>query len=318
MGVLVQDEAAAWKKKLLKLADEGLSQQNIAKTLGCSPSTILRSFRKLEKEGVVEIIKGCPTFYKLIKKNKFSMGETKRNSPRRNTTQFSSSKNRRSDVTFLQDCLYLHDYKVKFRIMRKGIPPKGIIIKYHNWKANSYAFARPFKHKILLTTRSIIVFIYKTPLPRNMSYEQKIHNLTSMVDSIAANFAMKNGYGIDIIHSKVISQHISANPAKVIDENVPDQTVATLRLARHAKSVKGMLKEEAKAWVDKSSGLTDIESNDLAYERMLLELPIKVNLMERQFAAIGEYTEQIRLHMAVQRETLRTLKSIQANLKRKD
>lgn len=286
------------RRRLLELAKEGLSQKQIAQAENVSSTAIRKSMAILIRDGLVERIPGCPVFYELTEDGErtlSSLGVRKVRSP--------TTKNR----SFLKNQLQLHDYKVRFRILKRGTPPAGgRSVKKHNWTAIFYDFERPFKHSIELTTKSFIVYLYAQELPRNLSYEQTIHHLTSIVDSIAASFAVRNGYSVDILHSKVVSQHISQNPHDAVDERVPDNMVETLRLGRHAKSVKGKMKQEAQAWLDKSKGFTDIETNDLAYEKMLLEMPLTVDQFKKQFAATAEYTRQLRLHIKVQEQQLRT------------
>lgn len=79
-------------------------------------------------------------------------------------------------------------------------------------------------------------------------------------------------------------------------------------LGREAEGVFNRLGREAKAWLDRSYGFLEIETNDLEYTRRLLLMPEIVYSLDKKLApALEQLSRQIQLHLGVMREIRRLI-----------
>ena len=74
-------------------------------------------------------------------------------------------------------------------------------------------------------------------------------------------------------------------------------------LGRSAKGFVSKQKHEAKAWLDKSLGMLELETNDIEYERKLLLMPEHIfNIAKTQpllMENLYRFSEQLNLHLEV-------------------
>jgi len=85
------------------------------------------------------------------------------------------------------------------------------------------------------------------------------------------------------------------NQLKDFNENIVEDlaiialgTKIEVDLGRKAESIHGEMKQEAKAWIDKSQGQAEIETNDLLYEEKLLLMPEKVFEIDEKLKELAE------------------------------
>lgn len=251
------------RKKLLELANKGLSQSNIAKELSVSPTAILKNFRRLEKDGLVNIIHGKPTFYKLTENGKLTLSSLPV-----------------KDKPFLDKTISLHDFKVLIPILEHGkltLDKKEVQI--NNWTKEYYNIDLPTKVTLEITTKSAILHFHETQIPRSLGATRAITEFAMKGMVAISSLLGSRGFKLDIMNARVISQHFATKTAKEIDEQVAKGTVFKVNMDRQASSISGNLKQEASAWVDRSEGKLEVETNDLTYEEQLIKMPIWVKEM---------------------------------------
>lgn len=72
---------------------------------------------------------------------------------------------------------------------------------------------------------------------------------------------------------------------------------------------------KGKAWLDGSPYKFSAETNDKDWKRAYLQMPFAIREIQGFTGAIAEYTQQIKLHLAVEKEQLKTQKETQQTLK---
>jgi hypothetical protein len=197
-----------------------------------------------------------------------------------------------------------HDYKILVPILKDSkffesliLPVEGIKkTPMRNWDVfyigNSY-------HKLSVpmtiqkTTKSFVLMFAAKEFDANSQFFANIKEWVSKGYELAQWFLHNNGYVLDYTKIQVISQHISTPLSESIDEEIPDGEVITLDLGRKAiDAAFGLeLRQKAKAWLDKSGGIAEIETNDKSYERKLLELPERAERTEKK---VSELSNELR------------------------
>ena len=70
-------------------------------------------------------------------------------------------------------------------------------------------------------------------------------------------------------------------------------------------------KRQSKAWIDGSPFKFSAETNDTEWKREYLNMPFNISSLLHSMPALDEYNKNLKLHLAVQHEMLKTLKEIQ-------
>lgn len=273
------------RMKLLELANKGLCQSAIAKELSVSPTAILKNFRRLEADGLIQIIKGRPTFYKLTDNGRINL--------------FSLHK---KDKPFTENKISLHDFKLLIPIVKHGnfTLSSEKKVKINNWTKKYYNIELPTKLTLEITTKSAILHFKETQIPRSLGITRAISEFTMKGMVAVASMLGSHGFKLDLMNARVINQHIASKTAKEIDEQVPKSTVFKMGLNRQAETITGKMDAEATAWIDRSQTRLEIETNDLLYEEKLITMPLwvqsienRTKRMETMINAIGMQTDQL-------------------------
>lgn len=313
------------KKQMLELLEEGNCGKEISKILGISQAAVSKRISALEKENLISSSGGSPKFYKLTQNGKVNLNSLRvrqSNSQKIDTHNFRSKDQTRSEEKvkkttqtsyILDKIMYVHDYKMKFKILQQGEIPadQGITKQVKGWKKRFFSFSKPRKLKIEVTTKSMIVYATDLKLPMNEPYENFMAVVHAQILAKVTEFAKKYGFILDYQNPRVISQHNASRVSNAIDKKIPKHIQHTLRLGRPAESMTGQMNQEAQVWGDNSRKLWELETNDMHYAKLMQEVPIRVkniddNVVELKSAmkelgqfhdAISLYTKQINLHL---------------------
>lgn len=296
------------EKKIIVLIAEGLYPSKIATVLKVSTTLIIKHLKRLEREGILRSYGKCPKFYETTKKD-FK--------PFKVNSSLPMNDGLNSDVKqpFISDKIRLHDFKVKIPIIKAGkirLTPKKC--KINNWVKEYYNVDLPTKATLEITTRSAIIHFHSTEIPRNMGFNRALVEFATKGIVAVVSYLGRSGYRMDLMNPRVISQHLAADAAKDIDNQVAESAVFKLNLSRPATTITGNLATEAAAWVDRSKGALEIETNDMLYEQALLEMPLRVIRVERGFSEYDKrldlYDKNIKKHLAVLTKMSETLDAI--------
>lgn len=291
------------EKKILELAKEGIYLTKIASLLNVPQSLIHRKIKLLEKEGFIESYGKCPKFYKVTKKDYSlysSLGVRKPKS--------------RHKKPLLQKMIRLHAYKLKIPILRRG-RLKTRKVDINNW-TKEYAEIKDLKVTLELTTKNAILHFHETDIPRRIGATRAIAEFSIKGSMAVCSYLGLRGFKLDLMNQKVISQHLASQTAEEIDQQIAEGTVIKKYFGRPAHAYTGEMQQEAAAWIDKSKGISEIETNDDIYEELLLEMPRTVALMKPALLGFDVYNKNIKKHLNVLDEMSRTLKDIRNALKK--
>ncbi len=122
----------------------------------------------------------------------------------------------------------------------------------------------------------------------------------------------------DISKFDIIRQHI-ANRLQELDK-IEEGITVEVDLGRKAKSILNKtLDENAKAWIDTSLKLPEIETNDISYEEKLLLQPEYVyhlyKLLPVLTTTLERFSEHLNLHLDVLQGIKQAFNNFNSNLK---
>ncbi|MDD3906485.1 MAG: helix-turn-helix domain-containing protein [Candidatus Omnitrophica bacterium] len=311
------------EKRIMALVGEGLYPSKIANVLNVSTTLILKHLKRLEKEGRLESYGKCPKFYNLkdvaFKRCNvgFSLPMNGRFKLRGKTDGLKSQKK-----PLISDVIRLHDFKIKIPILQKG---KMVLtskkVEINNWVKEYYNLDLPTKATLEITTQSAIIHFHSTDIPRNMGFNRALVEFATRGMVAVVSYLGRHGYRLDLMNPRVISQHLAADTAEEIDKQVSEGTVFKINLNRPAATITGEMQAGAAAWVDRSKGALEIETNDIIYEQALLEMPMRLIRVERGYSEYDKrlnlYDMNIKKHLAVLGEMSDALKEMRNYYKEK-
>jgi hypothetical protein len=121
---------------------------------------------------------------------------------------------------------------------------------------------------------------------------------------------------IDIFNAEIIREHL-ANESPEFNQKVEKRKTVEILLNRNAKAIYPS-QEQAKAWIDRSFGNVDIETNDMIYEEKLLLMPEMVFSLAENInklnPVLDNLAKQINLHLEVQSQQLEAIKELRKEL----
>ncbi len=287
---------------------EGVYPSRIAKALGTSPTLILRHLAYLEKEGKVKSFGKCPKFFEAI--------EADFSSPVRDY------KNSGVKSPAFKNEIHLHDFKMKIPIRKHGYGMKNAKeVSINNWTKKYYKEDFPTKATLEITTKSAIIHFHGTTIPRSIGFNAAMVEFGTKGMVAIASMLGRNGYKLDLLNAKVISQHLAADTAEEIDKQIAQGTTFKLNLGRRAQAFTGPMAHQAAAWVDRSKGPLEIETNDSIYEQLLIEMPLRVARVERGFfeydKRLNLYDKNIKKHLATLDDMRRAMRAIERGMRRR-
>lgn len=278
--------------KILKLIHSGMYQKQIAEALKMRKNTLKYHIDKLLSFGFIER-EFRSSFVKFRVTNK---GKRFMNLKFNRSSKFS--------LRVRDASSRLHNLKIKFPILEdqdKGNWEKETPI--NNWIKKFSYIDLPVKITIEKTPTHIIAHFHQYETSRKMFLTEFFSWVMRGTFYLYYYLIREKGIKIDVFSGEVINQHI-ANHTPEHEKNVDKQMTLEISLNRNAQSIMktNML---AKAWIDRSEGPLEIETNDLLYEEKLLMMPELtydlyhrvVPLMNTQITIMNEFSKQIALHL---------------------
>ncbi len=205
----------------------------------------------------------------------------------------------------------LHALTIKFPIIEDKDNRKwNKEVKINNWVKRYEVL--PIGITVEKTTKHIIAHFHsietEKPLFMTEFQNQAFRGLLYLISWLRHRNILIDGFS-----GEVISQHI-ANESDEYEKAVDKHLTVSKELGRTAQSL-FPTKINAKAWIDRSEGQLETETNDTIYEEKLLKMPETIDDMEKKMIPVlNSFSHQIMLHLEVQKETLKTLKKIQDSL----
>ena len=213
----------------------------------------------------------------------------------------------------------IHSLRIVFPILEDN--PNVVMEKmnknFKNWIPQYATIKFPIGITIEKTTKNIVAMFHEFETKRQTCFTD-FFSWTMRGTYYVYYYLMKEyGIKIDLFNPTITHQHL-ANADPDLKGKVDGKQTTEIALQRKARGF-FKTKLQGKAWMDFSTGrgIPDIETNDMLYQERLLLMPetlhqlgaVMVPMMER-------LTEQVNLHLEIQRETLKTMQMIQKAMKK--
>jgi DNA-binding MarR family transcriptional regulator len=304
------EKVRLYQYKMLLLIKNGHYAGSIGRQMNISRTTTQDRIKRLLALGLIKVdVKTSATFYVLTKKGYESIKE------------FDSRLSRHPRQT---GKTRLHRLCLKFNIVKdEGKMVFDKEYELNNWVQKFIKIKFPVGITIRKTPKSIIAMFHEFESDKGRCLNDFFNHIIRG-SYYVYYYCAKNGLELDLFSLEVIDQHI-VNEAPELAGKIDDSKTTTLDLQRQAKSY-FKTNFRAKAWIDHSKGLPEIETNDFLYEERLLSMPEAVyNLQQNMIPILSGLAKEINLHLVVMQdmrdsmhEMRDTMKEIRDNVKRKE
>ncbi len=288
--------------RILKAVGKGMYPAQIARQLGVSKQLVSYYINRAEKKGMVKT--EFRTNFKSIILTEKGLEFLK--------------KVKRVSIPSTGSSVRLHNLAVKFPVLRDNpdaVWDRGNELR--NWIESYATVTFPVGLTVKKTTRSVIVYFHQFRTEKPMFLSEFYNWVLRGIVLVQAWLSREKGVLIDVLNGEVLRQHI-ANEAPEFNKVVGKRATVEVRLGRRAESVYPS-REDAKAWVDRSLGSVDVETNDMIYEEKLLMMPEYMHEVAKRFLpAVEEYARQIQLHIEVLNGIKRAVEELRDVLKPKE
>lgn len=288
---------------LLKLLNHAYPAQ-IARDLNMDRQKVFYHVHRLEREGyVVKEFRDAIENYsltelgqKLFEEIKFFMKSQK------SSLYVTNASNIRN-----------HNLAVKLKIIRSN--PTADLSKeagYHVNPANKgriFVIAFPISMTVELYSEHVLIDFHKFRTQPTTFMNDLFLRMWKGIWYLSGLLERKYGIVVDAYEPEIVRFH-QANERPDLDDKVKEKMQVTIDLGRKSKVI-FPTEIPASAWMDRSMGHVEIETNDLVYEENLITMPERVSNIEanqaRQIEIEGKFAEQIELHLEVEDRTLEKL-----------
>lgn len=306
--------------KILKLIENETQTAPKLRTISAlSKATIYRCLITLENSHLVQKLGKSPALYSITARGKIALLRIIKHTKSRTKSHKVSLPSLRHNEKKTR----VHALAIKYPLLEDNFTGEWhkVVSSFKN-SLKKYMFIPEAKVTIEKTSKSIILHIHKKTIdPRELL--SGYYEWLRIVEKIAYFHLLKKGIKFDVFSPKVIRQHIATN-AEEFEEKAGKGTIE-VALGRKAKSYFPS-SMDAKAWLDRSNGLLEIESNDLTYKEKLALLPeFAFETNNHVFALLGnfdtyneslkEYSKNIKMHMSVMKNMNKTLKEMRNTMR---
>jgi hypothetical protein len=150
---------------------------------------------------------------------------------------------------------------------------------------------------------------------REVKNIDEVHNLEHQIRYYIFNY-FKNKYNVVLDYLNVETKNLDmATEDKNAESMRGKGEKFVLNLNKIAQKVFPNDKMPAKAWIDGTPYNFSAETNDLDWKREYLNMPFNIKHLIYSMPALEEYNKNLKLHIAVQQEQLKTNREIQASIK---
>jgi len=287
--------------RILRRIQKGMYPTQIARQLNTSKQRIFYYLIKAERLGLVEKINRSNTvFYVITKKGENFLLEVKK-----------------SSLPVREKVTRLHNLAIKFPIVQDN--PQAQFdkkVEINNWIKQYSVVTFPIGITIEKTSKNVIVYFHQFSTKQQMFLTEFFSWVLRGVYYVYYYLKREKGITIDIFNGEIIREHL-ANASPEFNEKVEKRKTVEVSLGRNAFSIYPS-QEPARAWIDRSLGNVDIETNDMIYEEKLLLMPEVVfdlaKNIDKLNPLLDNLAKQINLHLEVQYQQLETMKQLRKSL----
>lgn len=272
---------------ILVKGEEKLLQSSLRKMLGIPKQKLDYYIKKLTDCGFIEIEKVGR--YNLLELTNRGKEFAKKNFDPKVIGYYNLLTKTRIDSYQLQaECDYVNfDYLERMYVkVPFGKGGKGF---YYNLKDI------PFKATIRFTnTKKIIIYMHKQEMqPTINDFTLFNRTLFKTLHALFEWLTMKQIAYVDVSTLKDNYSEIANKANETMDIMGSKQQKVTEFLDRKSKGFFTEKNHEAKAWLDKSENILELETNDIEYERKLLLMPENIFKMNKRMIYMAKNMEQM-------------------------
>ena len=285
--------------RILKAIKKGMYPAQIARQLRLSKQLVSYHIKQAEKKGLVKLeFRTNFNSYILTEKGLEFIRKVKKVS-----------------IPSTSSSVRLHNLAVKFPILRDNPGAEwDEENELRNWIEGYSRVSFPVGLTVKKTTRSVVVYFHQFRTVRPMFLTEFYSWVLKGIILVQMWLSREKGILIDVMNGEVLRQHV-ANESPEFNKRVGKRMTVEVKLGRRAESVYPS-REDAKAWIDRSLGNVDIETNDMLYEEKLLMMPEYMHQVASTFIpAVEELGKQIRLHLEVLQGIKQAIEELRAIFK---
>lgn len=301
--------------KILQLIEQGLTvAPKLIRILMMNKTTIYRHLYNLTEQRLISKLGKSPAVYSATARGRIEL----MNFIKHTKSRTKLHKVALPSLRLVPQKTRVHALAIKYPLLEDNFTGDWdkVVSNFKN-SIKNYIFIPEASVTIEKTSKSIILHIHK----KTINTRELLSGYLEWLNSLTAftyYFLLKKGIKFDHWNGKIIRQHI-ATKAEDFEERVGKGTFE-IDLNRKAKSYFPS-SMDAKAWIDRSKGGLEIESNDLPYKEKFLLMPelifeidnnvsdFKDNL-ELYNRSLKVYDKNIKLHIEVMTEMKNTLKEM--------
>jgi len=207
-----------------------------------------------------------------------------------------------------------HTLTIKFPILKDNPEAKfDSKVEINNWIKQYALVTFPIGITIEKTTKHVVVYFHKFYTKQSNFLSDFFSWVLRGVYYVYYYLMKEKGIQIDIFSGEIIRQHI-ANESPEFNKRVERKKTVEVSLNRKAKAIYPA-NFVAKAWIDRSLGNVEIETNDMVYEEKLLLMPEIVHALDKKLAPVLEnLTKQINLHLEIQTQHIKAISELRQNI----
>ena len=234
----------------------------------------------------------------------------------------------RKKAPLLKTTIRSHNFGMKFKVLKdnqtadysKEIAYKEVKKARGRWTSKYFVITHPLGLTIEKTPGNVIIHFHKFYTNRRAFQNDMLRTQWKGMLCAMSKF-QKYGVTLDVFEPEIVRFHL-ANERPDLNDSVTDKSAVKVDLKRKAKVI-FPASFDAKAWLDRSHGDVEVETNDSIYEEKLLMMPEKVHQLHGEFAPLmaqnievmAAFSEQISLHLGVMTEIKSAMKDMKGTMR---
>lgn len=225
-----------------------------------------------------------------------------------------SSKSKSSLGTRNKPTTNLHALQIKFPILSGKVIDKDWEVKekLKNW-IPKYTKLKELGGLRIKNNNNKSITVWASS--RNIKNVDEVHTLSHQIAYYITNyFKNKHNVELDVINIETKNQDV-ATEDKAAEGMRGKGEKFQLNLNKKCEKIFPKDNRDAAAWIDGTPFNFSAETNDLDWKREYLNMPFSIKHLIYSLPALEEYNMNLKLHIKVQEEQLRTQKEIQSLLK---
>lgn len=211
--------------------------------------------------------------------------------------------------TPLKGSVRVHNLTLKFPILQDNPSARfDRSVELTHWVKDYTSVTFPISVMLERTTKSIIVDFRQFQTSKPLFEVEFLQWVTKGIFWVYAFLWKEYEIKVDVFDYEVLRQHL-ATEAPEFEGAIPPRVQAEVEFPRKATSLQKNLKQRSKAWIDRSLGKLEIETNCDTYEVNVVKMPERIAHIDAALApTIDRLSNELRLHLEVLSEIAKNIR----------